>query len=229
MMEEQPMVVPIIPMKPLAEGKSRLSRFLTPEQRADLSLGMLRRVILAVKGAALDVFWVVGGDSRVRNLTRNSDGLWIEDLARNLNDTVAKSFESALAQGFSVMYLPGDLPFVKPSDIHSLLRSSARQRNITLAPAKRDGGTNGILVPRGLPFRPALGRRSFSTHLSQAASMGVSVAICYSPGLGYDLDTIDDLESYEHMEPGLLQRLAPNMDFSGITFPSASGARNESF
>ena len=165
----------------------------------------------------------------MRNLTRNSNGLWIEDLARNLNDTVAKSFERALAQDCSVMYLPGDLPFVKPSDIHTLLRSSARERNITLAPARKDGGTNGILVPKGLPFRPELGRRSFSKHLSQAAAMGVSVAICYSPGLGYDLDTIDDLESYEHMEPGLLQRLAPNMDFSGINFPSASGARHESF
>lgn len=229
MMEEQPTVVPIVPMKPLAEGKSRLSKFLTPEQRADLSLGMLRRVISAIRGASIEVFWVVGGDSRVRNLTRNSDGLWIEDLARNLNDTVAKSFERALGQGCSVMYLPGDLPFIKPSDIHSLLRSSARQRNITLAPARRDGGTNGILVPKGLPFRPELGRRSFSKHLSQAATMGVSVAICYSPGLGYDLDTIDDLESYEHMEPGLLQRLAPNMDMTGLNLTSSSGGRSDSF
>lgn len=229
MTEEQPQVVPIIPMKPLTEGKSRLSKFLTREQRADLSLGMLRRVISAIKGASLDVFWVVGGDTRVRNETRNSDGLWIEDLARNLNDTVTKAFERALSQGCSVIYLPGDLPFVKASDIHSLLRSSSRQRNITLAPARRDGGTNGILVPHGLPFRPELGRRSFSKHLSQAAKMGVSVAICYSPGLGYDLDTIDDLESYEHMEPGLLQRLAPNMDFSGINLPSSSGGPSDSF
>ena len=45
----------------------------------------------------------------------------------------------------------------------------------------------------------------------------MSVAICYSPGLGFDLDTTDDLETYEHMEPGLLDRLMPQ------SAPSRSG------
>jgi len=211
-MLEGPTVIPIIPMKPLNEGKTRLARQLTREQRAELISGMLRRVIAAIRGASIELFWVVGGDERVMRLTRNFDGLWLEDLGRDLNDTVAKAFDRAFKEGHSVLYLPGDLPFIKPSDVHSLLRSSARGNNITLAPARRDGGTNGILVPHGIPFRPELGQRSFARHLAQAASNEVSVAICYSPGLGYDLDTIDDLESYEHMEPGLLQRLVPRWD-----------------
>ncbi len=224
MTEEQPLVIPVIPMKPLADGKSRLSRYLSPQQRAELTLGMLRRVIGAIKGASLELFWVVGGDSRVRNLVRNRDGLWIEDKARNLNDTVTAAFERALGEGYSVLYLPGDLPFLKPSDIHSMLRASERRNNITLAPAGKDGGTNGILVPQGTLFRPELGRRSFSKHLSQAASLEISVAICHSTGLGLDLDTIDDLESFEHMEPGLLQRLAPSIDMSDIISAHPAGA-----
>lgn len=211
-MLDGPTVIPIIPMKPLNEGKTRLARQLTREQRAELISGMLRRVIAAIRGASIELFWVIGGDERVMRLTRNFDGLWLEELGRDLNDTVAKAFDRAFKEGHSVLYLPGDLPFIKPSDVHSLLRSSARGNNITLAPARRDGGTNGILVPHGIPFRPELGQRSFARHLAQAASNEVSVAICYSPGLGYDLDTIDDLESYEHMEPGLLQRLVPRWD-----------------
>jgi 2-phospho-L-lactate guanylyltransferase len=211
-MLEGPTVIPIIPMKPLNEGKTRLARQMTREQRAELTAGMLRRVIAAVRGASIELFWVIGGDERIMRLARNFDGLWLEELGRDLNDTVAKAFERASKEGNSVLYLPGDLPFIKPSDVHSLLRSSARGNNITLAPARRDGGTNGILVPHGIPFRPELGQRSFARHLAQAASNEVSVAICYSPGLGYDLDTIDDLESYEHMEPGLLQRLVPHWD-----------------
>ena len=105
------------------------------------------------------------------------------------------------------LYVAGDLPFLKASDVHSILQASRRQNNISLAPARRDGGTNAILVPSGISFRPELGPHSFLKHLSQAAAIGVSVAICYSPGLGFDLDTADDLETYEHMEPGLLQRL----------------------
>jgi 2-phospho-L-lactate/phosphoenolpyruvate guanylyltransferase len=211
-MQETPTVIPIIPMKPLAEGKTRLARQLTADQRGELVVGMLRRVVMALRGASIELFWVIGGDERVRNVARNYGGLWLEDLGRNLNDTVSKAFERASLQGNSALYLPGDLPFLKPSDVHSLLRSSGRGNNITLSPARRDGGTNGILVPQGIPFRPELGQRSFSKHLAQAAKMGISVAICYSPGLGYDLDTIDDLESYEHMEPGLLKRLVPHWD-----------------
>lgn len=203
-------VIPIIPMKPLNEGKTRLARQMTREQRAELISGMLSRVIAAVRGASIELFWVIGGDERVMRLTRNLDGLWLEEMGRDLNDTVGKAFDRAFREDYSVLYLPGDLPFIKPSDVHSLLRSSARGNNITLAPARRDGGTNGILVPHGIPFRPELGQRSFARHLAQAASNEISVAICYSPGLGYDLDTIDDLESYEHMEPGLLQRLVPH-------------------
>ena len=202
-------VVPIIPMKPLAEGKTRLGRQFNQSQRADLTLGMLQRVISAIKGASIELFWVIGGDERVTRLVRNQDGIWLPEMGRNLNDTLTKAFDTAFKEGYSVLYLPGDLPFIKPSDVINLIRSSERRNNITLAPARIDGGTNAILVPQGIAFQPELGARSFAKHLAQAAIMEVSVAICYSPGLGFDLDTVDDLETYERMEPGLLERLVP--------------------
>ncbi|MCH8898199.1 MAG: 2-phospho-L-lactate guanylyltransferase [Chloroflexi bacterium] len=211
-MPEIPTFVPIIPMKPLSQGKTRLSQQLTEDQRAELAAGMLQRVITAIKGASIDFFWVVGGDDRVRRMTRNLDGIWFEELGRNLNDTVTKGFEKAYHEGYSALYLPGDLPFIKPSDVISLLRSSERGTNVTLAPSRRDGGTNAIVVPYGIPFLPDLGQRSFAKHLSQAASKEISVSINYSQGLAFDLDTIDDLESYEHMEPGLLKRLVPKWE-----------------
>ena len=203
-------VVPIIPMKPLAEGKTRLGRQFSQSERADLAAGMLQRVISAIKGASIELFWVIGGDDRVTRLVRNQDGIWLPEMGRNLNDTLSKAFATASGEGYSALYLPGDLPFIKPSDVINLIRSSERRHNITLAPARRDGGTNGILVPQGVFFQPELGQRSFAKHLAQAARMEVSVAICYSPGLGFDLDTVDDLETYEQMEPGLLERLVPH-------------------
>ena len=209
-MVEPSTTIPIIPMKPLTEGKSRLGRQFSQAQRADLAAGMLRRVISALRGASIGLFWVVGGDERVLHLVRDLDGLWIEEMGRGLNDTVSQAFERAFRDGYSALYLPGDLPFLKPSDVMNLMRSSEGRDNITLAPARRDGGTNGIMVPKGVPFRPELGERSFAKHLAQAAALNISVAICYSPGLGFDLDTVDDLEAYEHMEPGLLRRLVPH-------------------
>ena len=208
MIEETSELVAVIPMKPLSRSKTRLAPHMSEEQRSDLVVGMLRRVLGAIKGSSIEMFWVVGGDERIRNVARNFDGIWMEELGRNLNDTLGKAFDELAGRNAAALYLAGDLPFLKPSDLHSLLRSSRRNTNITLAPARRDGGTNAILVPPGIPFRPELGPRSFSNHLSTAAAMEVSVAICYSPGLGFDLDITDDLETFQHMEPGLIDRLS---------------------
>ncbi len=200
-------IIGIVPMKPLSDGKSRLARALSPEQRANLSVGMLRRVMVALKGASIDPIWVVGGDDRVKNFARNQGGIWFEELGRNLNDTIGKAIEQAFLRGKSALYVASDLPFVKPSDIHSFIQASRSVGNVTLAPARRDGGTNAMLIPHNVPFKPTLGRQSFTKHLAQAARLETSVAIAYSPGLGFDLDVVDDLESYEHMEPGLVERL----------------------
>ena len=201
-------VIAIVPMKPLAQGKSRLSQSLSAEQRADLALGMLRRVVLAIKAASVDTVWVVGGDDRVREMTRSLGADCLDELGEDLNDTLKKAFELAFEQGKSALYVAGDLPFLKPADIHSMMQASRSQGNVTLAPARRDGGTNSILVPLGVPMQPELGQGSFMKHLTQAARLETSVAINSSQGLGFDLDVVDDLETFQHMEPGLLDRLS---------------------
>ena len=85
-------VVPIIPMKPLAEGKSRLGKQFNQSDREDLTAGLLLRVIAAIRGASIGLFWVIGGDERIMRLVRNHDGIWLPDTGRNLNDTLAKAF-----------------------------------------------------------------------------------------------------------------------------------------
>ena len=207
MMEREDSVVAIVPMKALANSKNHLSRRLSSDQRADLVIAMLRRVLSAIRGTSISMFWVVGGDQRVRNTARNFGGLWLEELGRGLNDTLGKAFDRAFERDSSALYVAGDLPFLRSGDLHSLLRSSRRHQNICLAPARRDGGTNAILVPRGIHFRTQLGPHSFTRLLDQADVLEVPVAICYSAGLGFDLDITEDLETYEQMEPGFLERL----------------------
>ena len=199
-------------MKPLAEGKSRLARALSAEERASISLGMLFRVISALKGSSIDSVWVVGGDERVGDLARSLGCAWLEELGSDLNDTLGRAIGKAFEAGGSALYVAGDLPFVKASDIHSFMQASRGAGNVTLAPARRDGGTNAMLIPLGVNFQPELGRMSFSKHLAQAGRLETSVAIAYSPGLGLDLDLVDDLESYQHMEPGLVEHLKMGAD-----------------
>ena len=110
MVTEATNVIAIIPMKPLTLGKSRLAQELTAEQRADLVLGMLRRVVLAIKAASVDTVWVVGGDDRVRDLTESLGGECVPELGTYLNDTLKKAFELAFEQGKSALFVAGDLP-----------------------------------------------------------------------------------------------------------------------
>ena len=214
--------VAIVPIKPLSRAKSRLSGDLTPAQRATLSSNLLRRVLRAVlaldpgspRNPTIDSVWVVGGDADVKRVATDEGALWYEEEGSDINDTLWQAFQRAFSSGRGALFLPSDLPFVKPKDIYGMVGASGHLKNITLAPARQGGGTNGILVPPGLPspFRPLLGPDSYRRHLSQAMEAGLSVAICYSPGLAFDLDTFEDLQAYEYMEPGLLERLTEGED-----------------
>jgi 2-phospho-L-lactate guanylyltransferase len=195
-------------MKPLSDSKTRLSDRLTPEERANLTIGMLRAVLEAIKGAFVDPVWVVGGDQRVREEAEQGGAHWMEELGNDLNDTLSRAFDLAFGLHRGALYIPGDLPFLKSGDVQSVLDASRRQSNITLVPARRDGGTNAILVPNNVPFRPALGPQSFTRHLAKAAELEISVAICHSPGLGLDLDVPDDLDTSSRIAPGFLERLS---------------------
>ena len=152
MLNEEHNVIAIIPMKRLSDGKSRLARSLTPEQRAELTLGMLRRVLLALAAASIDMIWVVGGDQRVRNVARNHDAVWWEDMGRNLNDTLGKAMDLVFSRNKAALYVAGDLPFIKPSDVHSMLQASRGFGNVTLGPAAGMAGPTPYWCPTAFPF-----------------------------------------------------------------------------
>ncbi|MCI0441172.1 MAG: 2-phospho-L-lactate guanylyltransferase [Chloroflexi bacterium] len=200
-------IAAVIPMKPLHLAKSRLAGRLTPSERASLTLGMLGRVIKAALGAEVDEIWVVGGDHMVEEAALELGASWREDRGVDLNDALWQAFRSAFALGVTPVYLPADLPFVSLEDIGELVEASERGRKLTLSPARRDGGTNSIVVPPASGFRPDLGPDSFQRHLRQAKSLSLPVSVFESPGLGLDLDTPADLDAYEATYPGFMERL----------------------
>ena len=212
-----PGTVAIIPMKSLDQAKTRLSSELTASQRIAVVRNMLRRVLWAVNGlgpifgeaSAMDGVWVVGGNVEVGRVANEEGAEWLEDEGADINESLWTAFQRAFGADKASLFLPGDLPFLKSKDVWAMVGASGRLKNVTLAPARQGGGTNGILVPAGLnkPFRPLLGPESFRRHLSQAATSGISVSIYYCQGLAFDLDTSVDLKFYESIAPGLLKEL----------------------
>ena len=196
----------VVPMKPLSSAKSRLSPALSADERSTLSLGMLRRVLLAA-GPPAERVWVVGGDDLVREVATSLGAAWTADQGAALNAALEVAFARAAREELCAMYLPADLPLVDADDVRGMIDASRGGQTLTLAPASRDGGTNGIIVPLGSRFRPALGQDSFERHRDLASRDGVEPVIFTSDGLGLDLDVPADLDALERFRPGRLREL----------------------
>lgn len=199
-------IVAVIPIKPLSDAKSRLCPYLDRNGRETLVLNMLHGVIRAATNA-LDAVWVVGGDPIVENLAKRGGATWRPEEGANVNQSLEAAFQAINQTGQAALYLPSDLPFIRRRDLVELISATSRMKNVVLAPAHRDGGTNAILLPRDTEFRLFLGPGSFRRHLSQATCPGLDISICYSPGLALDLDTWEDVQAYKALEPGFLERL----------------------
>ena len=199
-------VTAVVPVKELGKSKSRLAEVLTGEERAALSLGMLRRVITAAT-AVCGRTVVVGKDAGVRRLARELGAEWAEDKATDLTGAVTCAFAELKSAGAAPLYLPADLPFVRGEDVQELVRVSQGGTVLTLAPARFDGGTNAIVVPANSPFRPALTGRSFDGHREAARALGLRTAYFDAPGLGIDIDRPEDLALAEAIEPGITKAL----------------------
>ena len=205
-------VVSIIPVKPLAQAKSRLASFLKDVQRRRLVAAMLRHVIRAAREASAEV-WVLGADVSARNVALEEGAGWREEAGSDINESLRLVFDEAWAAGKSPLFLPGDLPFLQTDELKALIARAGSGDNtdsvpsIVLSPANKGGGTNAILIPQPLAFRLHLGPDSLSRHVSEARRLGLKPHVYASPGLARDLDTWEDLQEYETQEPGLLARL----------------------
>ena len=195
----------VIPMKSLAESKSRLAPTLDSRQRAALSLGLLDLVLSAAVASSLDRVIVLGGDEDVRSMASGRGAEWMSDTGGGLNRELIAALGRLSAAGMASVYIPGDLPLLTASDVEALIETSRGGELLTLCPAAEDAGTNGLVVPANSPFRPTLGQDSFARHLR--AAEGLPHAVCHAPGFGLDLDSMADLEACERLQPGFTERM----------------------
>ncbi len=199
-------IVAVVPMKPLSQSKTRLADVLSQTERAELSLAMFSRVVVAAYQALGEV-WVIGGDDAVRQVAEYAGAVWHEDPADNLNDSLTFALQNACDEGLPALYLPADLPFITAADIDKIVQASGGGETLVFSPAQQDGGTNAMLIPQCLSFPALLGKDSFVKHKRQASSLGIQYTVCLSDGLGLDLDTPEDLALCDRLQPGFLSKM----------------------
>jgi 2-phospho-L-lactate guanylyltransferase len=212
-------VVAVIPVKRLAEAKSRLSCLLSPDQRRRLVLGCLRREIdLLSRVAGIEEVVVVTPDPEVRRIAE-------EMKVRVLSEPVAFGHNAALDfaarslgahAGGDMMILPADLPLLSLSAIEDLLAlRPAGEPAIAIAPDRLCSGTNALVcpLPATLPF--CFGPGSFHKHVQAAEERGLRPRVLETAPLALDIDTPEDLAILRLVDPSLSDRLLGRCEGAG--------------
>lgn len=202
----------IIPVKPLRDGKSRLSHILSADERAALTSKFLNHTLATLtKVSAITRTLVISRDPAVLKIARpHGAQTFGEGEKQDLNQALTRATHIAAAQNASgVLVLPADLPFVTPEDVEMMLMELApavngngqhrlpyHARAMIICPDEVDDGTNGLYISPPVGFNFHYGPQSYHHHLAEAKRLGMSARVVHTPGLKFDLDSEADWQTY---------------------------------
>ena len=180
-----------IPVKPLAEGKSRLATALSQQARTRLNANLFQHTLATVSAVFPPArIIVITRDFSLRDIATARGMQAIAEQGFELN---AALFEAAarIPPTDGMLAISTDLPNLTPEDLLAMLAES--DSPVVIAPDRAATGTNALLTTPAacIPFR--FGPDSFASHLSAANARGISARTITRPGLAFDLDTEADL------------------------------------
>lgn len=178
----------LIPVKAPAHAKTRLSSYLSGEERAGLVRAMLRDVLRAIEGLVEPVF--IGAEEF------NIDGVsFVREEGRGLTRAVEKGRNFAVEQGaHATLFVPADTPLIGREHVRDILKLGKRYR-LVASPA-RNGGVSLIYKRPPDILNERFSARSFQDILSLAEQKGVEYHIYDSFYLSLDLDTGEDIREF---------------------------------
>ena len=188
----------LIPVKPLAEAKTRLAEVLAPAERRALVLAMLDDVLDALAGVRdLAGVALVGGDAAVARHVAGRDLRLLDEPEPGLNAALRGASAELVAAGARrVLMLPADIPGLDRAAVEALLAVGGEPA-VALVAASADGGTNALLMsPPGL-LDPAFGPGSCAGYQRAAAGLGVTPRLLELPQVALDIDRPADLLALE--------------------------------
>lgn len=189
----------IIPVKALSEAKSRLTGYLSVEQRKQLVLTMLRHVVLVLQESNIDIT-VVSADAQVRAYARCWGTQTFDEEQAGHNPALTAAAQRTLSQTtdrdkahIGLLTISADLPLLQVDEIQAMIEAS-KEYPVVLAASQEGTGTNALLVHPPLTIPYVFGPDSLQHYLNEAIQRHLQVKVQKSHGLSFDIDTIDDLE-----------------------------------
>jgi len=187
----------IIPVKRLDNAKSRLSSFLTDDERKQFCLKMLEDVLRTVKSTKrVHETVVVSKDPMVSQVAKNFEVVYLKERKTGLNKTVSEAVDWCIEGGAtSALVLPADIPLVVPTNLNRIF-TLGEKASIVISPSRNGKGTNALLLTPPKVSPTFYGPRSFQRHIKEATKLRISFRRYMSPRIALDIDTVEDLTRF---------------------------------
>jgi 2-phospho-L-lactate guanylyltransferase len=182
----------ILPVKRLSRAKRRLGRDLGDARREEIARALLADALgLLAAVDSLD-WWVVSDDPEVLERARSGGHRAIDDPAGGLNAALELALAAVTSQGAtSALIVPADVPLATVGDLRDI-SDTGETSDVVLAPSRRDGGTNALLLRPPDLLAPRFGTGSLEAHMWSADQAKLRCSVVDLPRVALDLDTIED-------------------------------------
>ncbi len=185
----------VVPVKSIANGKSRLAPILGRPRRRRLNQDLLART-LNLAARVVDKSRIILASQCVEARTTAAAVGAValrEPRGVGLNRALDLARRHAVSRGATgVLVLPSDLPMASLADLRRVTRAGTNDSAVVICRDRHGRGTNALYLKRVSNFRFRFGENSAAAHVAEAAAHGMTAICVVSDRLGFDLDTPDD-------------------------------------
>ena len=192
----------LVPFKGASGAKRRLEAVLSADERERLVHAMLRDVLATLaRCPGLAGVLLVSRDAQADGLAAEFGARVFADSATDLSGAVTEASAHAAAElaASGTLFVPGDVPLIKPADVAAVLEGHTQ---VTLVPDANDIGTNAAACSPPNAFEYLFDGKSFKPHLASAAKAGIAARVVRRHAFGLDVDTREALGAVAALAAG---------------------------
>jgi 2-phospho-L-lactate guanylyltransferase len=180
----------IIPVTKFKNAKTRLSPFLSEDEREKLLKVMLQDVTDSLRKHVDKIFII----SRDEDVLRYAESLNVNTILENENSNLNKALTQAMklckGKARKVIIVPSDIPLIGKTNIQMLIDAS-KNLDFIIVPAK-GGGTNMIIM-KPMAIHTRFEGFSYKEHVNAAERKKLNPQVHDSFFMALDVNTTEDL------------------------------------
>jgi 2-phospho-L-lactate/phosphoenolpyruvate guanylyltransferase len=185
----------LIPVKPFAEGKLRLSTLLDTGERRRLNERFFSHTLsVAQRFPGVERTAIVSACPEAARMALGLGAHYVAEGAElDLNHALERAREFVVQRGATALLIvPCDLPWLTAEDLRHMAELGGLSNQVVIAQNSAGSGTNAMYLPADAALRFCFGPDSCEKHLAAARAAKVSASVEKLPRLAFDVDTPED-------------------------------------